>query len=92
MSLSAQHSWMQENETSPLIIEMVGDYLTARHTKTMSELYNGPRTNDENGKGWQLAQEHDLIEWQNFVEGRISSKYVEMQRSYYRSQEGCRRS
>ena len=39
-----------------------------------------------------IAQEHDLLEWQNFVEGRISSKYVEMQRSYYRSREGCRRS
>ena len=69
-----------------LIIEMVGEYLKARNTKTMSELYEGQRTNDDNGRGWQLAQEHDLLEWQNFMEGRISSKYVEIQRSYYMSQ------
>ena len=41
-------SWMNDADTSPLIIEMVGNYLEARNTKTMSELYNGPRTNDEN--------------------------------------------
>ena len=71
-------SWMKDNETSPLIIEMVGEYLKARNTKSMSELYEGPCTNDENGRGWQLAQEHDLLDWQNFMEGRISTKYVEM--------------
>ena len=58
----------------------------------MSELYQGPRTNDENGQGWQLAQEHDLLGFRNFTEGRISSKYVEMQRAYYKSQKGHRRS
>ena len=71
---------------------MVGNYLEARNTNTMSELYDGPRTNDENGRGWRLAQEHDLLGWQNFGKGRISFKYVEMQRSYYKSQEGCRQS
>ena len=83
---------MKDNETSPLIIEMVGKYLKARNTKSMSELYEGPRTNDENGRGWQLAQEHDLLDWQNFMEGRISAKYVEMQQSYYKLHEGCRQS
>ena len=70
--------WMRSADTSPLIIEMVADYLNARNTKTMSELYQGPRTNDENGRGWRLAQEHDLLDWQNFVEGRISTLYVEI--------------
>ena len=84
--------WMRSADTSPLIIEMVADYLNARNTKTMSELYQGPRTNDENGRGWRLAQEHDLLDWQNFVEGRISSLYVEIQHQYYKSKEDCRRS
>ena len=78
---------MNDADTSPLITEMVGNYLEARNTKSMSELYDGPRTNNENGRGWQLAQEHDLLGFQNFTEGRISSKYVEMQRLYYKSQE-----
>ena len=62
-SVSKFVSWMKTNHTSPLIIEMVQDYLEARNTKTMSELYKGPRTNDENGRGWQLAQENDLLGW-----------------------------
>ena len=65
---------MNDSDTSPLIIEMVGKYLEARNTKTLSELYDGSKTNDENGRGWQLAQEHDLLGYQNFTEGRISSK------------------
>ena len=65
---------MNDSDTSPLIIEMVGKYLEARNTKTMSELYDGPRINDDNERGWQLAQEHDLLGYQNFTEGRISSK------------------
>ena len=76
---------MKEADTSPLIIEVVSKYLKARNTMTMSELYEGPQTDDDNGRGWQLVQEHDLLGWQNFMEGRISSKYVEMQRSYYMS-------
>ena len=91
-SVSNLITWMNDADTSPLIIEMVGKYLEARNTKTMSELYDGPRTNDENGRGWQLAQEHDLLGFQNFTEGRISSKYVDMQRQYYKSQKRYRRS
>ena len=80
--------------TSPLIIKMAGECLKARNTKTMSEncMKQGPQTNDENGCGWQLAQEHYLLERQNLFEGRVSSKYVEMQRSYYRLREKCRQS
>lgn len=91
-SVSKFVSWMKANHTSPLIIEMVREYLESQNTKTMTKLYKGPCTNDENGRGWQLAQENDLLGWQNFVEGRISSKYVDMQRLYYRSQERCRQS
>ena len=53
----------------------------------MSELYDGPSTNTKNRRGWLLTQEHDLLGYQNFTKGRISSKYVEMQGSYYGSQE-----
>ena len=63
---------------------MVGEYLKARNNKTTSELYQGPRMDDENGLGWQLAQEHDLIKWQNFVEDQILPKYGEIQRLYYK--------
>ena len=83
---------MNDADISPLIQEMVGDYLEAQNTKTMSKLYQGPCTNDENGQGWQLAQEQDLLGFQNFTEGRISSKYVEIQRLYYKSQKGHPRS
>ena len=41
-SVSKFISWMKTADTSPLIIEMVGEYLKARNTKTMSEVYEGP--------------------------------------------------
>lgn len=78
-SVSKFISWIKEANTSPLIIEMVSIYLKARNTMTMSELYAGPQTNDDNGRRWQLVQEHDLLGWQNFMESRISTQYVEMQ-------------
>ena len=71
-SVSNLISWMNDADTSPLIREMVGDYLEARNTSTMPDLYQGPRTNDENGQGWQLAQEQDLLGFRSFTEGRIS--------------------
>ena len=49
---------MKEADTSPLIIEVVSKYLKARNTMTMSELYKGPQTDDDNGRGWQLVQEY----------------------------------
>ena len=60
-SVSNLISWMNNADTSPLITKMVGKYLEARNTKTMSELYDGLKTNDENGCRWQLAQKNSLF-------------------------------
>ena len=62
---------------------MVGDYMRARNTKTMVKLYDGPKTDDLKGTGWKLAQEHDQLGWKNFVEGRISKLYVDIQHRWY---------
>ena len=77
-------NWMVKEGTSPQIIKMVGDYLRARNTKTMVELYDGPKTNDLKGTGWKLAQEHDQLGWQNFAEGRISKLYIDIQHRWYK--------
>ena len=39
-----------------------------------------------------LAEDHDKLGWQNFIEGRISKRYLEVQRMHYRSITNCRRS
>ena len=57
---------------------MVGNYLRARNAKTMVEIYKGPKTDDLKGTGWKLAQKHDQLGWQNFVEGRISKFCVKI--------------
>ena len=44
-------AWMVKEDTSPQIIEMVGDYLRARNDKTMVDIYTGPKTNDILGTG-----------------------------------------
>ena len=70
---------MVKQDTSPQIQKMVGNYLRERNTKTMMELYNGPKTDDLKGTGWKLAQEHDQLGWQNFAEGRILKLYIDIQ-------------
>ena len=39
-----------------------------------------------------LAEDHDNLGWQNFIKGRISKRYLEVQRMHYRSIENYRRS
>ena len=77
-------AWIVKEDTSPQIIEMVGNYLRSRNEKNILEIYKGPKSNDKQGTGWKLAQEHDLFGWQNFVEGRISKLYVEIQQYWYK--------
>ena len=52
-----------------MVMEMVDTYPRARNTKTMPELYTNPRTLDKR----ELAKEHNILEWENFVEGRKGS-------------------
>ena len=46
---------------------------------------------DETQLGYQLAVAHDELGWTNFVEGRISKKYVEMQTDHILSNTNSRR-
>ena len=39
-----------------------------------------------------LAEDHDKLGWQNFIEGRISKRYLEVQQMHYRLLENCRQS
>ena len=75
---------MVKEDTSPQIMEMVGNYLRARNAKNMAEIYKGPKTDDLKGTGWKITQEHDQLGWQNFVEGRIPKLYVKIQNRWYK--------
>ena len=44
-------TWMVKEDTSPQIVEMVGDYLRARNAKTMVEIYKGHKMDDLKGTG-----------------------------------------
>ena len=83
-SVQGLMNWMVKQGTLPQITKMVGDYLRARNTKTMMEIYDGPKTDDLRGIGWKLAQEHDQLGWQNFAEGRISKLYIDIQNRWYK--------
>ena len=48
------------------------------------ELYKGPETDDLKGTGWKLAQKHDQLGWQNFVEGKNLKLYVDIQNRWYK--------
>ena len=69
---------------------MIGKYLDARNTMSMTETLNEVdyETTDLE---LNLAKDHDNIGWQNFTEGRISKLYVEYQQSYYKTLKDCRR-
>ena len=71
--------WIVKENTLQQIIKMINRYLRAQNTKTMAELYTGLRTNGTRGRGWELANKHDLLGWNNFVEGRILKIYVKIQ-------------
>ena len=71
-------NWMRKEDTDPMLTQMVQKYLRARKTKTMKEVFQ--EIGIDNHEGWLLACEHDEIGWKCFVEGRISARYVLLQR------------
>ena len=78
-------------EKSPVLTHMIGQYLEARNSKTMSEILLEVE-HDPIETQVLLAEDHDKLGWQNFIEGQISKRYLEVQQMHYRSIENCRRS
>ena len=77
-SVDALVEWMKSHETSPLLAVLIEDYLRARGTRTMAEV--APPGLDAAHR--ILVKYHDLLGWQNFVEGRILSYLVQLQREH----------
>jgi hypothetical protein len=81
-SVDALCDWMERCHTDPKLATMIESYLRARNTSTMVE--SCPWSS--HSKYGVLAEYHDKLGWQNFVEGRILSYYVDIQRSYLATQ------
>ena len=83
--------WMKKEQTHPTIVLLVRGYLNARGTTTMVEVWTsaGGRRDDAQ-LGYQIAVAHDKLGWTNFVEGRISKKYVEVQTDHILSNTNSR--
>jgi len=80
-SVKNLETWLDDNQTDPILIEMIRDYLLDRGESSMTSLLDS---------NWAsryalLAKYHDWLGWQNFVEGRFVSLYVEYQRMYLNS-------
>ena len=69
---------------------MIGKYLDARNTMTMTETLNEVKY-ETTELNLRLAEDHDSIGWQNFTEGRISKLYVESQQKHYKTLKDFRR-
>ena len=81
-SVDALCDWMERCHTDPKLAAMIESYLRARNTSTMVE--SCPWTT--HSKYGVLAEYHDKLGWQNFIEGRLLSYYVDIQRSYLATQ------
>ena len=67
---------MVKENTLPLIINMIG---RAQNTKTIVELYTGPRMHNTKGKGWRLAKEHDAGHTEAVFEAPLEIEISETQ-------------
>jgi len=85
-SIDAIVTWMKSQETSPLLATLIEDYLRARGTKTMAEV--APPGLDADHR--ILVKYLDLLGWQNFIEGRILTYMVQLQREYLVNRETWR--
>jgi len=77
-SIRSLEAWMVKNQTDPVLIEMIREYLSDRGDSSMTSLLDSRWAS----RYALLAQYHDKLGWQNFVEGRYVSLYVEYQRMY----------
>ena len=78
-------------ETFPVLARMIGEYLTARNSRTMSEILLEVE-HDPIETQVLLTEDHDKLGWHNFIEGRISKRYLEVQQMHYHSIENYKRS
>ena len=76
-SVDELERWLYKVNTDTQLAEMIIQYLRHRDEATMSSL--APSTGD-----YQLiAKYHDIMGWDNFIEGRIVILYVEHMRIHY---------
>ncbi len=69
---------MHDNDTAPMLAQLIEDYLHVRRYKTMAEvapLYIGVDYN-------VLVQYHDILGWQNFIKGRFLLYMDHLQQNY----------
>lgn len=85
-SVDDLESWLEDNSTDPILVELICQYLNERGSSSMVSIVHEswPR------KYMLLAKYHDKLGWQHFVEGRILSLFVEYQRQYLRTIETYR--
>ena len=72
-------AWLRIQGTDPVLRRLIRLYLSGRsQTSMMSHLRPGTKA-----KYVRLAEEHDDLGWTNFIEGRISRQFCEIQIQFY---------
>ena len=64
-SIASVESWLESNDTDPILVELIRDYLEARGTESMESLLHPSWPS----KYTILAHYHDKLGWQHFIEG-----------------------
>ena len=74
-------TWLRTQRTDPLLRSLIRRYLKGRSLVSMVSLL----TQRSQAQYHRLALEHDDLGWINFIEGRISKQFGEIQLKYYAS-------
>ncbi len=64
--------WMEENDTDPYLQYIIEEYLLGHGEFDMYDIIDGQPDHIE------FAEIHDILGWDNFVEGRISKRLVHL--------------
>ena len=75
--------WMTKSKTEPTMAKIIELYLRARGSRKMSDCVSGSPSS------WHtlLAKYQDRLGWQNFIEGRFVSIFVQIQRRHLETSE-----
>ena len=68
--------WLDENDTDPYLQHLIEEYLLGRGVLQMADII------DPDPRFIAFAEIHDTLGWDNFVEGRISRRLVDLQAQY----------
>ena len=68
--------WLNQCHTQPALSEALYKYILAQGSLKFREVDGLP------GELWRLAEEQDLIGWDNFMEGKISTQFEVLQRAH----------